>query len=580
MRFGCRCRGFLLLALGLGVMLGLHASPAREPGIQGSGHDSQGTRDCPDTLWFGGDDGTGVAYLGGVWDWDTITGDSLQGWRAPDMGLQKNRYFGWVEKDSFIVHGDPVIPMIGDSEGMLWCGVHEDEALCRGFVDGMGYGNHMCQSARSPAVPIDPVNDDIDLAFDFFSESEWGFDYTYVYVGSYGAGGDHLADLELARFDWCQGSYEDPDHFATSIARGTLPAETETTRVELRFASDMIWSDEDGEWPTVAGPFTMDNLSLKVGGAKALEFDFETGPQGWVFDTCWTRAMDWLIAGSDYITTIPEETWQAWTPAGCPLSARALGFFDPQNLPYSPHNFCDRFYFSGPIARCSLGLCEWDSLLVRYTGYLSNWGDNFCSLRIRWGYRYHRLGGGNCWSRPWMSSDWLCENTVSCTTAVAEIPGARAGLPTDWDSLQVAFEFYYWCWPKSETPKRPKCAPLLDDVQVGFAWIDPATLDDGESQVIPPARGMAATCRPNPFLQQTTIHFTLAAATDLRLVVLDATGRIVRSIAIEGLGAGPHAVTWDGLDRTGHPAESGFYWIRLIDGQGAVGDDVAVVRLR
>lgn len=69
---------------------------------------------------------------------------------------------------------------------------------------------------------------------------------------------------------------------------------------------------------------------------------------------------------------------------------------------------------------------------------------------------------------------------------------------------------------------------------------------------------------PNPFNPATTIRFSLAAESAVRLDVFDVTGRLVRTLADGRLAAGAHAVAWDGRDRRGGRVASGIYLYRLI----------------
>jgi hypothetical protein len=131
-----------------------------------------------DTVWFGGDDGAGVAVQGEVWDFESPGSNGFQGWTSIDLTANPDVYFGRVTAADFTVHGDPCVPIQTGNAGMLWCGIHEDEADLRDFVAGMGYQNHMCQRALSPVWPIDPVSDGVDLAFLYFNNSEHNYDYT------------------------------------------------------------------------------------------------------------------------------------------------------------------------------------------------------------------------------------------------------------------------------------------------------------------------------------------------------------------------------------------------------------------
>ncbi len=68
---------------------------------------------------------------------------------------------------------------------------------------------------------------------------------------------------------------------------------------------------------------------------------------------------------------------------------------------------------------------------------------------------------------------------------------------------------------------------------------------------------------PNPFNQSTTIAFLLREAARCHLEVFDLRGATVVTLADDGLLAGSHYVTWDGLDGRGRRVASGVYIVRL-----------------
>ncbi len=69
---------------------------------------------------------------------------------------------------------------------------------------------------------------------------------------------------------------------------------------------------------------------------------------------------------------------------------------------------------------------------------------------------------------------------------------------------------------------------------------------------------------PNPFNPRTEVRFSLAQATDARLTIHDARGRLVSVLRDAALPAGEHAVAWDGTDRQGRRLGSGVYFARLV----------------
>ena len=87
---------------------------------------------------------------------------------------------------------------------------------------------------------------------------------------------------------------------------------------------------------------------------------------------------------------------------------------------------------------------------------------------------------------------------------------------------------------------------------------DDATLVAGA----PPVMGDFIAA-PNPFNPSTTIHFRLDREGTVDLVVYDASGRLVRTLASGHYGAGERELVWDGRDRAGREVASGVYFARL-----------------
>jgi len=73
---------------------------------------------------------------------------------------------------------------------------------------------------------------------------------------------------------------------------------------------------------------------------------------------------------------------------------------------------------------------------------------------------------------------------------------------------------------------------------------------------------------PNPFGPNTTVVFELPQATDGKLSVFDASGRLVRTLWRGALAAGSHRITWDGSDEGARGLPSGIYLMRLETGAG------------
>jgi hypothetical protein len=77
---------------------------------------------------------------------------------------------------------------------------------------------------------------------------------------------------------------------------------------------------------------------------------------------------------------------------------------------------------------------------------------------------------------------------------------------------------------------------------------------------------------PNPFRTATSLRFSIPAAGDVTVRVLDAGGRLVRTLADGRRPAGSHSLTWDGRDRLGRGAAAGVYYYEVrTGGDRAVG---------
>lgn len=68
---------------------------------------------------------------------------------------------------------------------------------------------------------------------------------------------------------------------------------------------------------------------------------------------------------------------------------------------------------------------------------------------------------------------------------------------------------------------------------------------------------------PNPFSGQTMITFGLMDAGEASIVILDATGRMIRTLDAGFLDAGDHRLTWDAKDGFGQDVNAGLYFYQL-----------------
>ncbi len=509
--------------------------------------------DAEDTsiVWFGGDDENGAAYEDGIWNWDTAGGDPLQGWRGETGDAAF--HFQWADAERFLAHGDGCAPLIGGTPGMLWCGVHEDEADALHYVAGMGYGNRFQQSACSPRIPFAP-GEGIQLSFLYFNDTEPGFDYTCVLLESFDAEGHSIGEQQIASLTGVLGDSDDPRIFSATIPAESVPPGTDRVRFEIRFTSDSGWSDEDGEFATACGPFACDDVAIAVGAQAPIFYDFDAGPQGWTFER--------IPTVDSHVEVTAEEDWQAWTPPGCLLTAHVLGLYDGQHL------LDHQIVYSGAIPRSALGTRTADSVAVRFCRYASRADYPLDGLRYRWGFRTCHEGA---WSSRQGSSSWVAGDGA-CAAESQVIPDAA--LPAEWDSVQAVFEYEIIVSKGSRAAFVP---PLLDDVQVGLV-ASAAVIHEGffSASLHPIA------CLPSVFAGRTTIALAPNLPTLTRVTIVDPSGRLVRILASpgpsDGTGAEGMQVVWDGKDSRGLPVPSGLYWVCAEGGGKAA--RTAVIRVR
>lgn len=439
-----------------------------------------------DTVWFGGDDGTGQAYLGGVWDWESGVGEPLQGWRERDLTQDWADHFYRVTADSFTVHGDPCVPILPPAEGQtqntaeIWCGVHEDEASAHDFIFGMGYGNEQRHQAISPRLDVAP-GAQIEIGFRYFNDSEPGFDYTHVRLNSYDSDGVFLDDHEVAEFTGTLGSPESPALWNGTVPSDALPAGTARVELEFRFDADSGWSDEDGYFDSACGPFAADDVSITIGSVLHA-YDFEDGPQGWTF-----RRVPGIGA---FMATYPEETWGPWLesvgvdPDGCTLEGNALGFCTA-DVPYPRPGFPEWhhvYVYSGVVDRGAYLPPDYNSVCVRMAGYYFLRASACSWIRAGWSY-YPYTSDVNPephWSpRGGQEQANLSGDVPYCAfgdgLAFFDLsqPPDGVPLPPTWEKMRFILEIFTENQPFLPPPTcadlgATNGSPLIDDVQVGL----------------------------------------------------------------------------------------------------------------
>lgn len=72
---------------------------------------------------------------------------------------------------------------------------------------------------------------------------------------------------------------------------------------------------------------------------------------------------------------------------------------------------------------------------------------------------------------------------------------------------------------------------------------------------------------PNPFNPSTTIAYSLANKTDVKLQIFDVRGRLVKTLVDGERSPNNYRVMWDGRNNSGNSVASGIYFYRLVAGE-------------
>jgi len=136
-------------------------------------------------------------------------------------------------------------------------------------------------------------------------------------------------------------------------------------------------------------------------------------------------------------------------------------------------------------------------------------------------------------------------------------------------------ETVYLRWTMGTTDSSWRyCGWNIDDVEI---W----GIEESQSSVAegPAAPRLLLTPNyPNPFSPRTSVRFALPSRGHVDLAIYDVAGRLVRQLVDGELGAGEHAVSWDGQDASGADAASGVYFCRLRAGDVTEVGRMALVR--
>lgn len=209
---------------------------------------------------------------------------------------------------------------------------------------------------------------------------------------------------------------------------------------------------------------------------------------------------------------------------------------------------------SGQVIQRShcFGGCEqtdWDGRWIQYAGWT---GVQELSVAMI-GSQYHAYGPS--FVRGWgtvSGSDWDAPLVPTAFHRTAETSRMLVAFGTDVDDVARLDSLWTWYHDGYQVLDAPDPRPLV--------------------------RTPALRASPNPARAATSLRFSLARAQAVSLRIHDLAGRLVATVHEGALGAGEHALTWDGRDHAGASAPPGLYRARLRTPEGV--RTTSVVRVK
>jgi glucose/arabinose dehydrogenase len=83
---------------------------------------------------------------------------------------------------------------------------------------------------------------------------------------------------------------------------------------------------------------------------------------------------------------------------------------------------------------------------------------------------------------------------------------------------------------------------------------------------------------PNPFNPATTIHFEVASASNVKIIVYDILGKAVRTLVDRKFSPGGYSESWNGRDNNNRPVVSGVYVVRMQAGDFVAARKIVLVK--
>ncbi len=182
-----------------------------------------------------------------------------------------------------------------------------------------------------------------------------------------------------------------------------------------------------------------------------------------------------------------------------------------------------------------------------------------------------RLTGDSTRTALFVSSSYDGGSTWTPNEQASPVWNSMLGFPN-----QQKIGDYYQMVSDATGADLAWAATFNGEQDVWYCRITPALLAAPDAA---PRPVRLAAPAPNPSSGETALRFEVpSAGAQVRLVVLDAAGRVVATLVDGWRPGGPSGATWDGRDDAGHPARPGLYFCRY-DADGA-SESRKLMRLR
>ena len=456
------------------------------------------------------------------------------------------------------------------------CGLLAAEAAARNWPGGSGYGNGWDETV-SRDFTYDGVGA-VSLSYKFSYNLEPTYDFAY---------GNVTVNGITSTFATYDGAASGTENIDLTPYLGGGPT---TYTVSFRVTSDVLYSDEDNDYPTACGAFVLDDVSV-IGGGENHVTGFETREDGWAEDLPPNEyflvenrqplGSDVNVAGGGglaiwHIETSVTNTGQFGNTGGnTNIRPRGVALEQADGLLQMEGNInrgdagdpwpgsTNKTLFNGASTPNSNGYNGPSTASVQL---LTGNGDPITAT----------LAGG--WPAPALAL-WAPNTGVSGNVVQIQIDGsgfARGGTAElVLGVTTIPANSVYWAGKDrvlAEFDLTGAVNGFYDlvvfnpggscTVQAGAFEVTGAPTGAGDA----PSQFVLRPNYPNPFNPTTTIRFDVASRSAVTLRVYDVSGALVRTLVEGDRAAGSYTVDWDGRNDLGNPASSGVYFYRLTAG--------------